>query len=595
MPFGAELQSDGSVRFRIWAPLHQRMLLRLDDVAEALPLERDGGGWHSLTTARAHAGSRYQYLLPDGMAVPDPASRFQPDDVHRPSAVLDPRAYAWRDRAWRGRPWHEAIIYELHVGCFSTQGGFDEVRGRLRHLAALGVTAIELMPLSDFPGRRNWGYDGVLPFAPDASYGHPNELKALIDSAHALGLMVFIDVVYNHFGPEGNYLGLYAPEFFNPRHHTPWGPALNFDGRDSRPVRDFVVHNALYWLVEYHCDGLRLDAVHAIADASTPHILDELARTVRRALPGRHVHLLLENEHNQTHWLERSANAAPGLYEAQWNDDAHHALHAAATGESEGYYADYHAHTGRLGRALAEGFAFQGECMPYRGSGRGESSRHLPPSAFVSFLQNHDQVGNRALGERLTALADPAAVRAVTSLYLLLPQIPMLFMGEEWGCSQPFLFFCDFGAELAAAVTHGRRQEFARFHAFADDSARDRIPDPQADQTFQRSKLDWAELAVPRAAATLDWYQQLLAVRRRHIVPLLPELGQAGEFETLGDAAVRVHWRSDGGSQLLLMANLKSARAELPVPPAGMLLWQQGHIEAGGHFGPWSVRWSLRQ
>jgi malto-oligosyltrehalose trehalohydrolase len=592
-PFGAELQADGGVRFQIWAPSHERLTLRLGGEERDLALERQAGGWHTLTTARAHSGSRYQYVLPDGTAVPDPASRFQPDDIHGPSEVMDPTSYRWQDAGWRGRPWHEAILYELHIGCFTAEGSFRAARERLRHLAELGVTAIELMPLSDFPGRRNWGYDGVLPYAPDASYGHPDQLKALIDSAHSLGLMVLLDVVYNHFGPEGNYLGLYAPQFFSSRHQTPWGAALNFDGRDSRPVREFVIHNALYWLTEFHFDGLRLDAVHAILDDSPLHILAELAQRVRAALPDREVHLLLENEHNEVSWLERGKHGAPLLFDAQWNDDLHHVLHTAATGDTQGYYADYQGQTQHLGRALAEGFAFQGELMAYRGSERGQPSGHLPPTAFVAFLQNHDQIGNRALGERIAQLAAPDAVRAVTALYLLLPQIPMLFMGEEWQSRQPFLFFCDFGAELGAAVIRGRRQEFARFPAFQDESARERIPNPQAEATFRSSKLDWTHTEQPEAAAALNWYRELLAVRRRHIVPLLPSLTGGGEFKPLGAAAVQVQWRTTKDAQLTLVANLKSEAAALPLDEGG-LLWQEGQVDAAGSFGPWTVRWSLR-
>jgi malto-oligosyltrehalose trehalohydrolase len=593
MPFGAELQPDGGVRFRLWAPKHERMALRIEGEARTLQLERQAGGWHSLITRHAGAGSRYRYVLPDGMAVPDPASRYQPEDVHGPSEVIDPAAYRWQDLDWRGRPWVESVIYELHLGCFTAAGSFDAARERLRHVAELGATAIEIMPLSDFPGQRNWGYDGVLPFAPDASYGHPRELKALIDAAHALGLMVLIDVVYNHFGPEGNYLSLYAPEFFSSRHHTPWGAAINFDGGDSRTVRDFVVHNALYWLTEFHCDGLRLDAVHAILDESPLHILAELAQRTRAALPGRHVHLLLENEHNETRWLERGRDRAPQLYDAQWNDDLHHVLHVSASGDAEGYYADYIGQPRLLGRALAEGFAFQGEPMPYRGTTRGQPSAHLPPAAFVAFLQNHDQIGNRALGERITALAPAAAVRAVTAVYLLLPQIPMLFMGEEWHSRQPFLFFCDFGAELGEAVIRGRRQEFAHFAAFRDEAARARIPSPQAEESFQRSKLDWSLLEQPEAAATFSWYRDLLAVRRRHITPLLPSLLGGGEFQLLGATALQVRWRTSDDTQLLLMANLGAESAQLPVVTAS-LLWQEGQVDAEGGFGAWAVRWYQR-
>jgi malto-oligosyltrehalose trehalohydrolase len=593
MPFGAELQAGGGVRFRLWAPQHQRIALRLLGSDGDIAMHQQQGGWHTLTTDRATRGSRYRFVLPDGTAVPDPASRFQPEDVHGPSEVIDPGAYAWHEHAWRGRPWHEAVIYELHVGCFTPAGDFVSAIGRLEHLRELGITAIEIMPLADFPGGRNWGYDGVLPYAPDSSYGEPQQLKALIDAAHALGLMVLLDVVYNHFGPEGNYLSLYAPQFFSAQHHTPWGAAINFDGEGSGPVREFFIHNALYWLDEFHCDGLRLDAVHAILDDSPVHLLTELAQRARAHLPDRHIHLVLENEHNQARCLEREANGQARLYDAQWNDDAHHVLHAAATGDDEGYYRDYIRHTERLGLALAQGFAFQGELMPYRGATRGEPCAHLPPPAFVAFIQNHDQIGNRAFGERMTALAPAPAVRAITALYLLLPQIPMLFMGEEWHCPQPFLFFCDFGPELGQAVVQGRRQEFARFEAFRDDAVRAAIPDPQAPQTFRDSKLDWNGLQQSRAAAALSWYRELLEVRRRHVVPLLPALSAAGEYQVLGDSAVLVRWHATDGSELTLMANLKDQPAAGFAPVAGSLLWQEGHA-AAGELGPWSVRWSVR-
>jgi malto-oligosyltrehalose trehalohydrolase len=593
MPFSAEVQTGGSVRFSLWAPSHEHIGIELDAADAPLPMQRQAGGWHRLTTDRAAAGSRYRFILPDGVPVPDPASRFQPADVHGPSEVIDPQAYAWRDNDWHGRPWSAAVIYELHVGSFTRAGTFQAAIERLDHLVALGVTVVELMPVADFPGRRNWGYDGVLPFAPDGSYGRPEHLKALVDAAHERGLMVILDVVYNHFGPEGNYLSLYAPQFFNARHQTPWGAAINFDADGAQTVREFFIHNALYWLEEFHLDGLRLDAVHALVDDSPLHILEQLAQWVRSAELPRSAHLIVENEHNQARWLRRERDGNSTLYDAQWNDDVHHVLHVAASGESEGYYADYLGSTERLGRALAQGFAFQGELMPYRGSERGEASAHLPPTAFVAFLQNHDQVGNRARGERLNALADLAALRAVTALYLLLPQIPMLFMGEEWGSRSPFQFFCDFGGKLGDAVRDGRRQEFAHFAAFRDAEGRDSIPDPQADQTFEDSKLDWQRLTEPAHAATLRWYRDLLAVRRRHIVPLLPRLTQAGDFSIIDHSAVVIRWRCTDGAQLTLMANL-SARVTPGFPAeSGRLLWQQGMVDAAGTFLPWSLRWTL--
>jgi malto-oligosyltrehalose trehalohydrolase len=596
MPFGAEFQAGGSVRFSLWAPMHERIGIELtnSDAATTVPMQREADGWHRLTTDRAAPGSRYRFILPDGFPVPDPASRYQPADVHGPSEVVDPQVYAWRDHDWHGRPWTASVIYELHIGSFTEAGTFLGAIERLDHLVELGVTVLELMPVADFPGRRNWGYDGVLPFAPDSSYGRPEHLKALIDAAHARGLMVLLDVVYNHFGPEGNYLSLYAPQFFNPQHQTPWGAAINYDADGSHAVREFFIHNALYWLEEFHLDGLRLDAVHAIVDASPMHILEELAQRVRMAALPRSAHLILENEHNQARWLKRDARGDAALYDAQWNDDVHHVLHVAASGEAEGYYADYLGQTDRLGRSLAQGFAFQGELMPYRGSERGEASTHLPPAAFVAFLQNHDQVGNRAWGERLSAIADPAALRAVTAVYLLLPQIPLLFMGEEWHSRRPFQFFCDFAGELGDTVRTGRRLEFARFEAFRDAGERHSIPDPQAERTFDDSKLDWDRLADPAHAATLRWYRDLLSVRRRHIAPLLPALAQAGEFRIIDDGALVVRWLAHGGTELTLMANL-SARATPGFPAErGSLLWQQGHADAAGTLAAWSLRWTLR-
>jgi len=528
MPFGAE-PGAGGVRFRLWAPAQQRVVLDLDGIHHAMhPLEQ---GWHELLLAQARPGDRYRYVLADGLAVADPASRANPDDVHGASEVIDPRAYAWRDDGWRGRPWHEAVAYELHLGSFTPEGTFAAARGKLPELAALGITALELMPVADFPGKRNWGYDGVLPFAPDASYGRPEELKKLVDEAHALGLMVLLDVVYNHFGPEGNYLHAYCPQFFDPARHTPWGAAIDFS---RRAVRDFFVHNALYWVEEFRFDGLRLDAVHAIRDDSAEHIVCEIGRALR-AGPGRgrELHLVLENDANQAHLLGRCARA-------QWNDDLHHVLHVLATGEADGYYADYaQAPLERLGRALAEGFVYQGEPSPFRdGAPRGEPSAHLPPTAFVSFDQTHDQVGNRAFGERLDALAEPAAVEAALGCVLLAPQVPMLFMGEEFAARTPFQFFCDFGPELAAAVTRGRRGEFERFASFAQE-----IPDPNDPATFLASKLQWQERDPQRIALV----RELLAARRRHLVPRLA--GARSGTYSIRAGALHVAWPLGGGAR----------------------------------------------
>ena len=406
--------------------------------------------------------------------------------------------------------------------------------------------------------------------------------------------MVLLDVVYNHFGPDGNYLPAFAPQFFTERHKTGWGAAINYDGADSRPVREFVIQNALYWIDEFHLDGLRLDAVHAIVDEGPKHLLDELAERVQALAGDRLVHLVLENEENQASRLTRHSDRRPRHYSAQWNDDVHHVLHVAATGEDKGYYIEYLGETAKLARALAEGFAFQGEMMNYRGKRRGEPSAQLPPAAFVAFVQNHDQVGNRAFGERLGALAPAAAVRAVAAVYLLLPQVPMLFMGEEWGARQPFPFFCDFAGELADAVREGRRKEFAKFPEFQDEAMRARIPDPQAEMTFASAKLNWADVQKPIHADWLDWYQRVIKVRHEVIVPLVDRIHTAAsEFQEVGRSAVVVHWSLANGISLTLAANLSACWVTgFPGLP-GRAFWREGTVGANGSFGPWAVQWTF--
>jgi malto-oligosyltrehalose trehalohydrolase len=552
-------------------------------------------GWYQITTDRARAGSRYQYVLADGRRLPDPASRFQPTDVHGVSEVISSGDYRWKDTDWEGRPWHEAVIYELHVGAFTPAGTFSAARSRLQHLVDLGVTAVELMPIAQFPGSRNWGYDGAYPFAPAATYGRPEDLQALVDAAHELGLMVLLDVVYNHFGPEGSYIGAYAAEFFTERHKTPWGAGINFDGPQSEPVRQFFIQNALYWIREFHFDGLRLDAVHAIVDDSPRHLLDELAEHVRSCVPQRLVHLVLENEENESRHLERDKSARPVHFTAQWNDDLHHVLHTAATAEDAGYYAEYTGDVRKLGRALAEGFAFQGEVMKFRGRARGSPSAHLPTDTFVAFIQNHDQIGNRAFGERLNQIASPAALRAVAAVYLLLPQIPMLFMGEEWIASQPFPFFCDFHGELAGAVREGRRAEFARFPQFQDPDMRARIPDPQAAATFESAKLDWNVLQQEPHSEWLSWYQSILRIRKLEIVPRLRQIVAGGtDYEILASLAVRVQWRVGTTERLELVANLSACAVEHSRDPSGRILWQENAgARSGACLAPWSVCWRI--
>ncbi|OGA46222.1 MAG: malto-oligosyltrehalose trehalohydrolase [Betaproteobacteria bacterium RIFCSPLOWO2_12_FULL_62_58] len=578
MPFGAQLDGERGVRFRLWAPGVQAVELCLEgpQPAMALTMASRGEGWFGLTTRAALPGTRYRFRVGGEHCVPDPASRCNPQDVHGASEVIDPDAYAWRDDDWLGRPWREAVIYELHVGAFTPEGTFKAAARRLPYLQELGVAAVELMPVADFPGARNWGYDGVLPFAPDSRYGRPEDMKRLVNEAHRLGLMVLLDVVYNHFGPDGNYLHVYARGFFSARDRTPWGAAIGFDAPGSRVVRDFFIHNALYWLEEFHLDGLRLDAVDTIVDHSQPHILTELAEAVREG-PGRtrHVHLVLENDDNAARYLDRDPDGAIRWYDAQWNDDAHHAFHILLTGESDGYYADYAEDPTRfLGRCFAEGYAYQGEISPHRGHrARGEPSANLPPAAFVFFLQTHDQIGNRANGERLVALADEAALRAATAAWLLAPAPPMLFMGEEFGAVTPFLYFCDFTGELAAAVRDGRRREFAQFERFADPVSQAAIPDPNDPGTFGRSKLDWDCIGRLPHARWLAFYRRLLGLRRDCVVPRLAGMGgNAGHFEVLAAGALGCEWRLGDGSQLRLWLNLSPQEVTLLAVPAGALL-----------------------
>lgn len=599
MPFGAEPREGGGVRFRLWAPAVRDVALLLEDAAER-PMIRHPDGWFALDVAEAAAGARYRYRIDGDMTVPDPASRFQPGDVHGPSEVIDPMAFEWPDDGWCGRPWEQTVIYELHVGCFTPGGRYEHVISKLDEIVDLGVTAIELMPLADSPGARNWGYDGVYLFAPDARHGRPEDLKRLIAAAHARGLMVFLDVVYNHFGPEGNYLHCYAPAFFTERYGTPWGAAINFDGPHSRPVRDFFIENALFWIEEYRIDGLRFDAVHAIFDDSDPHILPEIAGAVRRAVPaGRFVHLVLENDDNAARYLAGDGRGHIRGYDAQWNDDAHHAMHVLLTDESEGYYADYAARPAHcLARVLAEGFAYQGEPSPFRdNASRGEASAHLPPTAFVSFLQNHDQVGNRAFGERIDALASREAVEAALAVLLLSPQIPLLFMGEEWASLRPFLFFCDFGDDLAGAVRDGRRREFARFARFRDPAARARIPDPNARSTFDSSMLDWSERDKPAHRDRLMFVRDLLTLRHREIVPRLANAPAGSASADAAGSLVSARWPLAGGTSLHLRANLGARAVDAVGRPQGRRLFVSSDAAAAAlaeqRLPPWSVAWHL--
>ncbi|MDQ0836994.1 malto-oligosyltrehalose trehalohydrolase [Sphingomonas faeni] len=568
MTWGPTIAEDGII-FRLWAPDRDTVTLEIAD-GQPVPMTRQPDGWFN-AKASVGAGARYRFRLTDDLAVPDPASRTQSGGVHGWSVVVDPEAYTWRTPDWRGRPWEEMVIQEVHVG---TLGGFAGVAEYLPAIAELGITAIELMPVNAFGGTRNWGYDGVLPYAPAESYGTPDDLKALVDRAHELGLAVFLDVVYNHFGPDGNYLGAYAPGFFNADVDTPWGGAVAVD---QAPVHRFFVDNALMWLNEYRFDGLRFDAVHAIANDD---FLDAMAAELRKKTVGRHVHLVLENEGNDAERLHSAA------FDAQWNDDFHNVLHVLLTGETSAYYADFSDRpVERLARCLSEGFIYQGEGSPNHDSKpRGKPSAHLSPTAFVAFLQNHDQIGNRAMGERLTLLADRRKLRAATALLLLSPQIPLLFMGDERGSESPFLFFTDFHDELADAVREGRRKEFAKFAAFADPEARKAIPDPNALETFERSRARGG----PDAAEWQDLYRDLLKIRHDEIVPRLRGTKSIGA-EAIGEGAVVARWKLGDGTVLALALNLGDDAVDFPYIDASPI-YIDGEPGQAASVAVWLVR-----
>jgi malto-oligosyltrehalose trehalohydrolase len=573
----------GGTRFDFWAPdiTDVELLAR----GEALPMRLVGDGWFTAETP-LQPGDAYAFRLSEGSVVPDPASRAQQGGVHGPSLVPGPIA---TDPAWRGRPWHEAVLYELHLGTFTPEGTLAAAAAKLPYLADLGITAVELMPLAAFAGSRGWGYDGVLPYAVHESYGTPEDLAAFVARAHAHGLMVFLDVVYNHFGPDGNYLGAYASRFFRDDVSTPWGAAIDFR---EPAVRAFFIENALFWLETYGIDGLRLDAVHAIVDEGEAHLLAELARAVRQRFAGeRQVHLVLENEDNIAGWFD-------GRYDAQWNDDWHHVAHVIATGETDGYYRDYAEDpVGLLLRSLAGGFVYQGEPSPHRdGAPRGEPSAHLQPTAFVDFLQNHDQIGNRAFGERLTRLAPVEAVAALQAALLLSPHVPLLFMGEEWGATTPFLFFCDFEGPLADAVREGRRSEFGKFAAFADPAVRATIPDPLDLATFESSRLDWSEGEQADHAERRRLVRDLLAIRREHIVPGLAGMAPGATIVRHGTRGFTLAWQLTNGSVLSLQANLGGEPLSgFPGLPGRCLHATPGTDPSADRRPAWSVAASIDQ
>jgi len=553
--WGAEFISSDVVRFRVWAEGQKDLTLRLSD--NDIPMMATGNGWFQVDVPGLAHGVEYQYVLQDGMAIPDPASRAQKGDVNGPSLAIDPGRYLHANRGWKGRAWEETVVYELHIGTFTPEGTFRAAIAKLPYLAELGITQLEVMPVSQFGGARGWGYDGVLLYAPHSAYGTPEDFHAFIDAAHGLGIAVVLDIVLNHFGPEGNYLPLLSPAFFDEERTTPWGSGIAYE---NPAVRSYITDVPLYWLTEYHLDGLRFDAIDQIKDPSPKHILVEIAERIRETLPDRHIHLTTEDSRNVIFLHPRDERGDAPLFTAEWNDDFHNAAHAFATGESHAYYQDFAIEPEKkFARALTEGFVYQGEVSPQTGEPRGVACLAQPPQFFVDFIQNHDQTGNRAQGERLITLAGPDKTRVLLAALLLSPHIPLLFMGEEYGETHPFLFFTDFHGDLAKAVREGRAKEFTG-HAGHDES----VPDPNDVNTFVRSRIDWNKIATDEGKTWLRLTRNLLTLRHRHIVPLLRQGARAeGQVLQTSSGMVAVRWRFPGGT-LSLALNIGKEAVDKP-------------------------------
>lgn len=561
--WGAEWLGNGAVRFRVWASGQPTITLRL--AGKDLDMRPCDEGWFELTVENVAPGTEYQYVLADGMTIPDPASRAQKADVNGPSLVIDPTQYRWQHPQWQGRPWEETVVYELHIGTFTPEGTFRSAIRKLPYLAELGITQIEVMPLSQFGGNRGWGYDGVLLYAPHSAYGTPDDFRAFVDTAHGLGLSVVLDIVLNHFGPEGNYLSLLSPDFFDSSRSTPWGAGIAYD---VDAARRYIAQAPLYWLTEFRLDGLRFDAIDQIEDKSEKHILIDIARRIRQQITDRPIHLTTEDSRNIIDLHPRDEDGSASLFTAEWNDDLHNAVHVLATGETQAYYQDFaDAPEKWVARALAEGFAYQGEVSPHSGEPRGVDSRGQPPAAFVDFIQNHDQVGNRALGERLISLAGPERSQLLLAALLLSPHIPLIFMGEEYGETRPFLFFTDFHGELARAVREGRAKEFAGHSGYDGVD----VPDPNAERTFTLSKLNWQALQSTEGKAWLALTRELLALRQQYIVPLLAQAsGQNGRVVDTAPGFLAVRWTFPDGT-LSMALNLGEHARPVPDFPGNTL------------------------
>lgn len=576
---GANLAPDGVVDFQVWAPHVKQIAVRLLSPERTVFMERNADGVHSTRVSEIVPGSRYLYVLERERARPDPVSRFQPEGVHGPSEIVDPTAFSWTDQRWRGLPLKELIIYELHVGAFTAAGAFTALLPYLDYLKdEVGVTAIELMPIAEFPGDRNWGYDGTQLYAPHSSYGGPQALKTLVNACHEKGLAVVLDVVYNHLGPEGNYLGEYGP-YFTARYHTPWGQAVNFDGEESREVRRYFIDNALYWVTEYHIDALRLDAIHGIFDAGPIHVLQELGEAVHRQAEalGRTILIIAESDLNDNRVITDIDKGGWGL-DAQWSDDFHHSLHTLLTGERDGYYQDF-GQLIDLATAITEGFVYQGQQSRHRHRPHGSPSRHLPGERFVICSQNHDQVGNRAQGDRLSVLAPFPALKLAAGLLCCAPNIPLLFMGEEYGETAPFLYFTSHtDPALAQAVRDGRRREFAKF------SWGQEVPDPQDAQTFKRSLLRHQLRAQEPHRGLLRFYHDVIELRKRS--PALHNCNKHTlDLVLLQEQQVLIirRWEPEDESVLLLASFASSPVSFVPPIPPGR--WRLGLFSEARQYG----------
>ncbi|MTD25898.1 malto-oligosyltrehalose trehalohydrolase [Erwinia sorbitola] len=574
--WGAEFVAADTVRFRLWATGQSKVTLRLSGTDREM--QPAGDGWFELQVSGVAPGAEYHFVVADGMTVPDPASRAQKNSVEGPSLVIDPNAYSWQNTHWAGRPWEETVVYELHIGTFTPQGTFKAAMEKLPYLADLGITMIEVLPVAQFGGDRGWGYDGVLLYAPHSAYGSVDDFKAFIDAAHGYGISVVLDIVLNHFGPQGNYLPLLAPDFFHQERMTPWGAGIAYD---VDAVRRYIIEAPLYWLQEFNLDGLRFDAIDQIEDNADNHILIEIARRIRTEIPQRPIHLTTEDCRNVIFLHPRDEDGSAPLFSGEWNDDFHNAVHVFATGETHAYYQDFASQPEKgVARALAEGFVYQGEISKQSGEPRGVDSRSQHPTAFVDFIQNHDQIGNRAQGERLISLAGAERTKVLLATLLLSPHIPLLFMGEEYGESNPFLFFTDFHGDLARAVREGRAKEFEGHTGHEGES----VPDPNAKTTFDTSKLDWQKQESQHGIAWLAFTRQLLALRHQYIVPLLANPGGGqGQVVRTAPGFLAVSWRFPQGT-LSLALNIGADTQPLPALPGETIFaWPQPAQELPQH------------